>query len=100
MSITRYSKRSATYGATTVCSSRNRGHTMTYWYWIQLGKRWVEFDIREVARDMGLELPPLEVLLPPGASQPGDFEALLVRDLNRVAEWCEKAGVITHLSAN
>ena len=86
----RYAARSAKVGNTTLCSSRKQGNTLTYWYWIKDGRCWIEFDVRDLALAANLQCPALMDSKDLQACMSGtqDFEALLVRDLQRVTEFC------------
>lgn len=88
--MSRYSGRSATSGAVTLNSARKGGHTLQFSFFRKDGRKWLEFDIREVAKVAGAELPEMisseELREIRGNSE--KFECLLRRDLQRVADWC------------
>ncbi len=98
--MVRYSKRSATSGDITLNSSRKDGNTLTFWYWARAGKKWVEFDIRELASRAGSEIPKLITIDELSACQSGGccYESLLQRDLQRVADWCAEIGALTYVA--
>lgn len=99
-------KREATCGNVTLNSSRKGGNTLTYWYYINMGKascgrdKWIEFDVRDLAAKAGAELPQLmtcEEMSACGDSSDA-FENLLQRDLQRVADWCASIDAVSILS--
>lgn len=100
--MARYAGRSASNGNITLNSSRKGGQTFTYWFYISLGRascgrdRWVEFDIRDVANKIGVELPQFmtsEEIEHCGKSRDA-YEQLLKRDLQRAADWCNQHNVL------
>jgi hypothetical protein len=108
--MTRYSARSASSGNITLNSARERGNTQQFWYYINLGPascgrdKWAEFDIREIAKRLGVPLPNLiddadlkacAKLPPEYKSLAGQaYENLLHRTLQRVADWCDEHDVL------
>lgn len=84
----RYSARSATSGAITLNSARKGGSTQTYWFFLKAGDGWIEFDVRILAQEMGASMPALATAAELESCKPADFEKLLQRDLQRVADFC------------
>lgn len=102
----RYERRAASCGNVTLNSSRKSGNTLTYWYWIHMGQgrggkeRWLEFDIRDLAKVVGAELPQLISSKELDDLRSDDaYEQLLRRDLQRVADWCVSVDAVTRLTA-
>jgi hypothetical protein len=101
----RYERRAASCGNVTLNSSRKNGNTLKYWYWIHMGQgrggkeRWLEFDVRDLAKVAGAELPQLisSDELSQLHSDEG-YELLLHRDLHRVAAWCAGIDAVERLS--
>ena len=68
---------------------------MTFWFFIKIGRKWIEFDVREVAAKLRVDLPQRMTMDEvDDAASNGTYESLLLRDLQRTAEWCEKHRVI------
>jgi hypothetical protein len=100
--MSRYSARSATSGNVILNSSRKGGNTLSCWFYINLGRascgrdKWVEFDVREVATQLGVALPQFMTSeeLQQCRGNPDGFEILLCRDLQRVADWCSEHNAV------
>lgn len=91
--MSRYSNRSATCENVVLNSDRKVGNTMQFWFYRQIGEKWVQFDVREIAREAEVEILPERMTSEELESCAGDseqYEALLQRDLQRAADWCFK----------
>lgn len=105
---TRYPHRSATSGAITLNSARKGGNTLGFWFFINLGRascgrdKWLEFDVRDLAKKAGQPLPQLMTSADLDACRDDtdDFEQLLQRDLQRVADFCARVDAIAILTTN
>lgn len=103
----RYQRRAATSGDVNLNSSRKDGNTLTYWYWINMGRascgrdHWLEFDIRDLAEVSAAVAPALITSdeLQQCMDGKADFETLLQRDLQRVADWCASINALSCLAA-
>lgn len=98
----RYPHRSATSGNVTLNSARKGGNTLGFWFFINLGRatcgrdKWVEFDVRDLAKKAGQPLPEKMTLDEMSACRPhtDDFEKLLERDLQRVTDFCARVDAV------
>lgn len=97
---TRYPSRSATSGPVTLNSARKGGNTLHFWYFIQIGKKWVEFDLRDLEKMAGKPMPKLCGDDDFKAIEAGSvsFEQILQRDLQRVADYCAKVDALLLLT--
>lgn len=104
----RYAGRIGISGNVTLNNSRKGGQSFTYWFFINMGRascgrdKWLEFDVRDLARTVGKPIPPLmtheEIK---ACSEDNDsFEILLRRDLQRVAEFCASVDAVRVLGGS
>ncbi len=84
--ITRYYRRSASSGSTTLCSARKDKNTQIYWFYADVGGVWALFDIRQVAKRHNTTYIPLQ------PSQGEHYETFLQRELQNAAQFCNQLG--------
>lgn len=88
--LRRFPGRTATSGSITLNSARKSRNTQTFWYFLQTGKKWILFDIRDLATKARKPVPELCDTPDFEAINAGTttYEQVLQRDLQRVADFC------------
>lgn len=88
----RFVRRSACAGFMRVCNAVKNNQTMSYWYYLKIGTGWFPFDIRELAKRVGVSCPVLteesELTEALRNRDSVKYENLLQKDLNVICSWC------------
>jgi len=88
--VTMHDIRRAVSGDITLASAVKDGSSLVFWFYIQYGDNWIEFDIREIAQKAGVQLPAFAVT-------GNEFESIIQADLQLAADWCNDINVMQYL---
>lgn len=71
-----------------VARARDKGNTLTYWFFIKVKRKWIDFDIRDVSHAIGVPYPEcLDRHNYKFGSTPSQYADVLSKELEEVSNW-------------